>query len=282
MLPVCKNLFQPFPPHTFSFPLGGLIFPFSPLSTRLVTQTITKGWKRVCSEEESIIAAAAQCKERFGSGNNNSSNNESSSPSLLRLAFAIPGILLHPEKSPLAINYEDGLETFKINTLGPALLFKHFSQFLPTKRSPPFPTKTNPSFSSSAASSEKEEETNGENETRLARMAVFAIMSARVGSISDNKSGGWYTYRASKAGVNQLVKGFDIFLKQKSGDKAVVVGLHPGTVKTGLSEQFWASTAKEKLFSPEYSAERLAGVVGGLNVEGRGKCWDSKGVEIPP
>lgn len=185
----------------------------------------------------------------------------------------------------MAINYEDALETFKINILGPALLFKHFSQFLPTKRSPPFQTITNPSSSSSAASSEgeqEEEDTNGETETALARMAVFAIMSARVGSISDNTSGGWYTYRASKAGVNQLVKGFDIFLKQKSGDKAVVVGLHPGTVKTGLSEQFWASTAKEKLFSPEYAAERLAEVVGGLNVEGRGKCWDWKGVEIPP
>lgn len=238
---------------------------------------------RGCLEEESIVAAAAQCKERFGNGNKDCNNNESSSPSLLRLAFAIPGILLHPEKSPLAINYEDGLETFKINTLGPALLFKHFSQFLPTKRSPLFSTTINPSSSSAASSEEEEEEEkNGENETTLARMAVFAIMSARVGSISDNTSGGWYTYRASKAGVNQLVKGFDIFLKQKSGDKAVVVGLHPGTVKTGLSEQFWASTAKEKLFSPEYAAERLAGVVGGLNVEGRGKCWDWKGVEIPP
>lgn len=237
---------------------------------------------RVCLGEESIVAAAAQCKERFGSGDNNNNNNnnknESSSPSLLRLAFAIPGILLHPEKSPLAINYENGLETFKINTLGPALLFKHFSQFLPTKRSPAFPTATNPS----STSSEGKEETNGENETVLARMAVFAIMSARVGSISDNSLGGWYTYRASKAGVNQLVKGFDVFLKQKSGDKAVVVGLHPGTVKTRLSEQFWASTAKEMLFSPEYAADRLVGVMGGLNVEGRGKCWDWKGVEIPP
>ena len=176
----------------------------------------------------------------------------------------------------MAINYEEGLETFKINTLGPALLFKHFSQFLPTKRSPPFPS----SSSASAASSSSEK--TGENERTLAQMAVFAIMSARVGSISDNSLGGWYTYRASKAGVNQLVKGFDVFLQQKSGNKAVVVGLHPGTVKTGLSEQFWASTAKEKLFSPEYAAERLVGVVGGLKVEGRGKCWDWKGVEVPP
>lgn len=197
------------------------------------------------------------------------------------MAFAIPGIL-HPEKSPSAIKYEDALETFKINTLGPALLFKHFSQFLPTKRSPPFPSSS--SSSPSPSPSEKNEKNEDENEKAVLpeTMAVFAIMSARVGSISDNSLGGWYTYRASKAGVNQLVKGFDVFLNQKSGDRAVVVGLHPGTVKTRLSEQFWASTAKEKLFSPEYAAERLVRVVGGLKVEGRGKCWDWKGVEVPP
>ena len=195
------------------------------------------------------------------------------------MAFAIPGILLQPpEKSPLAIRYEDGLETFKVNTLGPALLFKHFCQFLPTKRSPPPPPPPPPFPSSSSPSwSEGDEKT-------VPKMAVFAIMSARVGSISDNSLGGWYTYRASKAGVNQLVKGFDIYCQQqKSGDKAIVVGLHPGTVKTSLSEQFWASTAaKEQLFSPDYAAERLLTVVAALKVEGRGKCWDWKGVEVPP
>lgn len=183
------------------------------------------------------------------------------------MAFAIPGIL-HAEKSPLGINYEDALETFKINTLGPALLFKHFSQFLPTKRSPPPPSSPSSSYS--------------EENKKLARMAVFAIMSARVGSISDNSLGGWYTYRASKAGVNQLAKSFDIYLQQKSGDRAVAIALHPGTVKTGLSQQFWASTAKEKLFSPAYAAERLVEVVARLEVDGRGKCWDWKGEEVPP
>ena len=210
--------------------------------------------------EESIAAAAEQCKQRFGDSDNNKDS--------LRLAFAIPGIL-HAEKSPLGINYEDALETFKINTLGPALLFKHFSQFLPTKRSPPPPPPSSPSSYS-------------EENKKLARMAVFAIMSARVGSISDNSLGGWYTYRASKAGVNQLVKSFDIYLQQKSGDRAVAIALHPGTVKTGLSQQFWASTAKEKLFSPDYAAERLVEVVARLELDGRGKCWDWKGEEVPP
>ncbi len=107
-------------------------------------------------------------------------------------------------------------------------------------------------------------------------------MSARVGSITDNSAGGWYSYRASKAGVNQLAKSLDIYLKNTAGEKAMSVALHPGTVKTGLSEDFWASTAKEKLFSPEFTAERLCKVVEGLRQEDRGKCWDWKREEIPP
>lgn len=107
-------------------------------------------------------------------------------------------------------------------------------------------------------------------------------MSARVGSITDNSAGGWYSYRASKAGVNQLAKSLDIYLKNTSGEKAISAALHPGTVKTGLSEDFWSSTPKEKLFSAEFAAERLCKVVEGLGQEDRGKCWDWKGEEIPP
>lgn len=108
------------------------------------------------------------------------------------------------------------------------------------------------------------------------------MMSARVGSIKDNNRGGWYSYRASKAAVNQLAKTLDIHLRQNSGDKAMSVALHPGTVKTGLSEEFWASTPKEKLLSPGFAAQRLCEVVKGLGTEGRGKCWDWEGKEIPP
>ena len=107
-------------------------------------------------------------------------------------------------------------------------------------------------------------------------------MSARVGSISDNSAGGWYSYRASKAGVNQLAKSLDIYLKNTAGENAMSIALHPGTVKTGLSEDFWASTPKERLFSAEYSAERLCKVVEDLGQEDRGKCWDWKGEEILP
>ena len=107
-------------------------------------------------------------------------------------------------------------------------------------------------------------------------------MSARVGSISDNKLGGWYSYRASKAAVNSIAKSVDIYLQQRCGEKGMCMSLHPGTVKTGLSEDFWGSTPKEKLFSVEFSAEKLVNVVNTVGLGGRGKCWDWEGKEIPP
>lgn len=107
-------------------------------------------------------------------------------------------------------------------------------------------------------------------------------MSARVGSVTDNARGGWYSYRASKAAVNQLAKTLDIHLRHAAGDKAMCVALHPGTVKTALSEEFWASTPGDKLFAPEFAAERLCEVVNGLDLQARGRCWDWDGKEIPP
>lgn len=112
--------------------------------------------------------------------------------------------------------------------------------------------------------------------------AVLALMSARVGSISDNKLGGWYSYRASKSAVNSIAKSVDIHLQQRCGEKGMCLSLHPGTVKTGLSEDFWGSTPKEKLFSVEFSAEKLVNVVNTVGLGGRGKCWDWEGKEIPP
>lgn len=109
-------------------------------------------------------------------------------------------------------------------------------------------------------------------------------MSARVGSISDNNGlGGWYSYRASKAAVNQIVKTFDLHLQRTSGEKAVCVGLHPGTVKTGLSEAFWGNVKEGKLFEAEWVAGRLVEVLKGVGGEGaRGRCWDWEGKEVVP
>jgi NAD(P)-dependent dehydrogenase (short-subunit alcohol dehydrogenase family) len=180
----------------------------------------------------------------------------------LRLAFIVPG-LLFPEKSPVQINADDALLTFRTNTLGPMLMVKHFAPFLPKKNAKP-------------------EDSEGDAFENLPLVSTTAIMSARVGSISDNGLGGWYSYRASKAGVNQLVKTFDNHLRTASGDNAMALALHPGTVKTGLSKEFWGSVKKEKLFEREWVAERLVDVVKNIGVDGRGKCWDWDGKEVPP
>ncbi|EXJ62541.1 hypothetical protein A1O7_02979 [Cladophialophora yegresii CBS 114405] len=200
--------------------------------------------------EPSIEQLAEYCKDRY----NDRAKDKNAH---LRLGFMIPGMLV-PERAPDKIEYESALDTLKLNLLAPMMLVKHFVGFLPRKS------------------------TTLEPEDGLPDPAVLALMSARVGSISDNRLGGWYSYRASKAGLGQLVKCTDIFLKMKTGTKAMCIGLHPGTVKTGLSEEFWESTAKEKLFSPEFAAERLLGVVEGLEEANGGRCWDWQGKEIPP
>lgn len=153
------------------------------------------------------------------------------------------------------------------------MLIKHFSPFLPNKKTslPP----------------ESSEE--GDYEGLSLHNAVWATMAARVGSTSDNKLGGWYSYRSSKAAVFQIAKTFDNHLKSSAaGDRAISVALHPGTVKTNLSKDFWNSVKKEKLFTPEFSAEKLIDLCtkakkdGGIGVERRGRCWDWDGKEIAP
>ena len=154
------------------------------------------------------------------------------------------------------------MSTFHINTIGPLLLAKHFSSLLPT-RSTPSPLLK-------------------DQNDALPTSAVLALMSARVGSISDNHLGGWYSYRASKSAVNSVAKSIDIFLQQKAGEKAFCISMHPGTVKTDLSADFWGNVKEDKLFSPEFAAERLLNVVKEVGLEGRGRCWDWQGKEIPP
>jgi len=201
-------------------------------------------------DESTISEAAKKCEEKFPAKDNH-----------LHIAFAIPGIL-HPEKAPEQVDADKALLTFQTNTLGPLLLAKHFSRFLPSKK---------------ASFPEDDSEYHNLNTSR----ATWAAMSARVGSITDNKKGGWYSYRSSKAAVNQIVRSLDIHLSQRSGDKSVAVALHPGTTKTGLSEGFWESVPKEKLHDVDWVAERLCGLVREGKV-GRSRCWDYDGKEIPP
>ncbi|KAL9068416.1 MAG: hypothetical protein Q9157_006515 [Trypethelium eluteriae] len=207
------------------------------------------------TDEDSIAAASSACQEQL---------DLNPKEAYLHLGFCIPGILF-PEKSPAQIDGENALLTYRTNTLGPLLLIKHFEKFLPTK---------NTTLSSPNDMADKSH--------FMPQRAVWASMSARVGSITDNRLGGWFSYRSSKAALNQLVKTFDNRLQTRSGEKAMAIALHPGTVKTGLSKEFWGNVKEDKLFTPQFAAERLVEVVGGLRVEDRGKCWDWEGKEVPP
>lgn len=130
--------------------------------------------------------------------------------SYLHTAFFTGGIL-HPEKQPGDLDYELVNRTFQTNVISHLMCMKYFSPFLPS----------NSSFDRSERP-----------------LAKWAHVTARVGSIGDNATGGWYSYRASKAALNQAMHTFDLHLKQKK-IPAMSVGLHPGTMKTELSEKFW-------------------------------------------
>lgn len=110
--------------------------------------------------------------------------------------------------------------------------------------------------------------------------AVFAAISARVGSISDNRLGGWYAYRASKAALNQIIRTAGIEFGRRNRN-AIVAALHPGTTDTGLSAPFQANVPEEKLFSVEQTCGYLLDVIDGLGVDDSGGffAWDGQRIE---
>lgn len=150
-----------------------------------------------------------------------------------------------PEKSFKALDAAGMAEMFAINTTGPALIARHTLPLLRKEGRP-----------------------------------VFAAISARVGSISDNRMGGWHSYRASKAALNMLVRNFAIELG-RTNSAAVAVTLHPGTVDTELSRPFQRGVPAEKLFSPERSAAHLLDVIAGLTPADSGKLFAWDGAEVP-
>jgi NAD(P)-dependent dehydrogenase (short-subunit alcohol dehydrogenase family) len=107
--------------------------------------------------------------------------------------------------------------------------------------------------------------------------AVLAVLSARVGSIGDNRIGGWHSYRASKAALNQLVHGAAIELK-RTHKAATLVCLHPGTVATPFTRKYAAS---HKATPPDQAARNLVDVMAGLSPEQSGGFFDYAGKEIP-
>ena len=151
-----------------------------------------------------------------------------------------------PEKSIKDLKADNILKILNVNTVGPAIIGKHFLPLL---------NKNNKS--------------------------VMAFLSARVGSISENKLGGWYAYRASKSALNQIIKTFSIELK-RTNPKAIIIGLQPGTVDSELSAPFKRSVSKNKLFSAEYSASQLIGVIERVDESSSGNLISWEGEIISP
>lgn len=166
-----------------------------------------------------------------------------------RLVIVATGLLhgpgVSPEKALGALDPAAMARLFAVNTIGPALVAKHA---LP----------------------------------RFARAdrAVFAALSARVGSLSDNRLGGWHGYRASKAALNMLIATMAIELA-RARPQALCVGLHPGTVDTGLSRPFQAGVPAERLFTPAVSAAHLLRVLDGLTPADSGGVFAWDGSKIP-
>lgn len=164
----------------------------------------------------------------------------------LRLVIDATGFLhdarFRPEKALRQLDPAHLAHGFAINATGPALLMKHFLPLL-------------------AADGR----------------AVFATLSARVGSISDNRLGGWYSYRAAKAALNQIMRTAAIELA-RTRPQAVCVALHPGTVDTALSQPF--AKAGLDLQAPAEAAARLLAVIDSLTPRETGLLIDHRGTPI--
>ncbi|WP_083217862.1 SDR family NAD(P)-dependent oxidoreductase [Kangiella sediminilitoris] len=114
----------------------------------------------------------------------------------------------------------------------------------------------------------------------LGTTGIFASLSARVGSISDNYLGGWYSYRASKAALNQIIKTLAIESSRRFKHCAILA-LHPGTTDTKLSKPFQENVPKGKLFSPDYSVSKMMKIIKNADLEDNGKffAWDGQVIE---
>jgi NAD(P)-dependent dehydrogenase (short-subunit alcohol dehydrogenase family) len=147
-----------------------------------------------------------------------------------------------PEKSLRAIDGGAMAEMFALNAIGPALIAKHMLPRLPRDR-----------------------------------RCVFAALSARVGSIADNRLGGWHSYRASKAALNMLVRTFAVEMR-RTHPLAIVVALHPGTVDTALSRDFQRNLPAGQLASSSQAAACLIDVIDGLTPADSGGffAWDGQ------
>ncbi len=150
-----------------------------------------------------------------------------------------------PERSLRNLDPEVMRQVFQLNTIGPALVAKHMLPLMPRER-----------------------------------RCVFAALSARIGSIGDNRIGGWHSYRASKAALNMLIRNFSIEMA-RTHKQAIIVGLHPGTVDTQLSQPFQGGLPEGQLLAPDQSAGSLLDVIDTLVPADSGNVFDWAGKPVP-
>ena len=151
-----------------------------------------------------------------------------------------------PEKNLRAMSFEGFEKSFMTNAIGPAMTARYFLPLM-----------------------------------RRDGKAVFAALSARVGSISDNRIGGWYAYRSAKAALNMILKTLSIEMGRRFKN-LIIIGLHPGTVDTKLSKPFQANVPEGKLFTPEYSAGKLLSVIDQVTLDDSGDLLDWAGKTFTP
>lgn len=147
-----------------------------------------------------------------------------------------------PEKTIRTLSSKAMADQFALNAIGPALILKHAHRLL-----------------------------------RRDARSVFAVLSARVGSIGDNRLGGWVSYRAAKAAVNQIVHTSAIELA-RSHPQAICVALHPGTVKTAFTEKY---LGRHSAVEPADAAQNILQVIDGLTPAQTGQFFDWRGQEVP-
>ncbi|ESW19417.1 hypothetical protein PHAVU_006G123300 [Phaseolus vulgaris] len=192
--------------------------------------------------ESSIEASALSIKETYGRLN------------LLINASGILSIpeIIHPETTLSKVEKSSLMLAYEVNAVGPVLVIKHMWPLL---------------------------KVGGGNGTGRST-AVVASLSARVASIGDNRLGGWHSYRSSKAALNQLSKTVSLEFARKKDPIACIL-LHPGTVDTDLSKPFQRNISPDKIFSKEFSVQKLLSIINNVKSHDNGKFFAWDGQEIP-
>jgi NAD(P)-dependent dehydrogenase (short-subunit alcohol dehydrogenase family) len=232
-------MFEHYPPGGVAVVVGG----GGGIGAAIVTQLLAEG----CFSDVVAFSRSGELVLDITSEESVCGAVESLGDAEIRVVVDATGFLhgdgFFPEKTFRDLSAAHMARSFAVNAIGPALLMKYFLPRLP----------------------------------RTGR-SVFATLSAKVGSIGDNQIGGWYSYRAAKAALNQLVHTAAIELR-RSRPEAVCVAVHPGTVATGLSAPF--AKAGLNVRAPAEAARDILQVLAALAPDQSGGFFDYRGDAIP-